>query len=107
MIGYAVFWVFAHLFKMITKKEGLGGGDFKLLAALGAWLGWQMLPVIVFMSALLGCLFALSWMLLKRQSIRGKPIAFVPFLAISGWACLMWGPQIIYFYLHTVLTQTL
>lgn len=105
IVGYLVFWIFAALFKLIAGKEGLGGGDFKLLAALGAWLGWQMLPVIVFMSALLGCVFAIFWMAFKRSSMRGKPIPFGPFLAISGWVCLIWGPQILYFYLQTISMQ--
>ena len=99
LAGYLIFWCFAMAFKAITGKEGLGGGDFKLLAALGAWLGWQMLPVIVFMSALAGCVFAIVWMAFKRESIRGKPIPFGPFLAIAGWICLMWGPEILYWYI--------
>lgn len=102
LTGYLVFWVFAYLFKLATGKEGLGFGDFKLLAALGAWLGWQMLPLIVLMAALLGCIFAFTWMLITRESIRGKPIPFGPFLAISGWVCLIWGPNLLFWYLQTL-----
>lgn len=104
LVGYLIFWCFAYLFKTITGKEGLGGGDFKLLAALGAWLGWQMLPMIIFISALLGCVFALCWMVLKRKNLRGVPIPFGPFLAISGWVCLIWGPRILYWYLGVLLS---
>ena len=97
--GYGIFWLFANVFKWATGKDGLGQGDFKLLAALGAWLGWQMLPVTVLLSALLGCVYALLWTLVKRESLRGKPIPFGPFLAIAGWISLLWGPQILFWYL--------
>lgn len=101
--GYLVFWVFAYLFRIIAKKEGLGYGDFKLLAALGAWLGWQLLPLIVLFSAFIGIVCAVIWMLVKRQDLRGIPIPFGPFLAIAGWIGMVWGPQIIAWYFRMTL----
>ena len=61
-----------------------------------------MLPLLVLMSAVLGCIFAVIWMIVTRESIRGKPIPFGPFLAISGWVCLIWGPKILFWYLQTL-----
>ena len=80
MGGYLSLWSLFHLFKLITGKEGMGYGDFKLLAALGAWLGVGTLPVIVFVAALVGLVAALVMRATKRQ-----PIAFGPALAIAGW----------------------
>ena len=91
--GYAVLWTIYILFKKITGKEGMGFGDFKLLAMLGAWLGWQMLPAIIFMSSLVGAAIGISLILLKRHQ-RGIPIPFGPYLATAGWIVLLWGNDI-------------
>jgi len=90
MAGYLILWSIYHVFKLLTGKEGMGYGDFKLLAALGAWLGWQMLPEIILLSSLVGAICGIALMLIKR---RGKeiPIPFGPYLAIAGWLALLWG----------------
>jgi leader peptidase (prepilin peptidase)/N-methyltransferase len=91
--GYLVLWSVFWLFKFFTGKEGMGYGDFKLLAALGAWLGWQALPLIILCSSIVGAVCGILLMLLKG---RGKeiPIPFGPYLAAAGWIGLMWGDQI-------------
>jgi leader peptidase (prepilin peptidase)/N-methyltransferase len=86
---FIVFWIF----KWITKKEGLGYGDFKLLAMLGAWLGWQALPMIILVSSLLGSIVGISLIVLHKQD-KNVPIPFGPFLAIAGFASLLWGTQL-------------
>jgi len=91
--GYLCLWSVYWLFKLITGKEGMGYGDFKLLAALGAWTGWQMLPFIVIFSSLLGALSGILMIVLSRQQ-RGDAISFGPFLAIAGWLALLWGEAI-------------
>jgi leader peptidase (prepilin peptidase) / N-methyltransferase len=76
----------------------MGYGDFKLLAALGAWLGWQMLLPIVLLSAIVGALVGITLIALRRQE-RGNPIPFGPFLAAAGWVSMLWGPQMVAQYL--------
>jgi leader peptidase (prepilin peptidase)/N-methyltransferase len=90
MAGYLILWTVYQLFKLLTGKEGMGYGDFKLLAALGAWLGWQMLPEIILLSSVVGAICGVALMLVKR---RGKeiPIPFGPYLAIAGWLALLLG----------------
>lgn len=88
IVGYLVLWSIYWLFKLLTKKEGMGYGDFKLLAALGAWLGWQALPAIVLVSSVAGVLYALCTGLFAKDS-RDKPMPFGPFLAVAGWVCLL------------------
>lgn len=90
MAGYLTLWTIYQTFKLLTGKEGMGYGDFKLLAALGAWLGWQMLPEIILLSSLVGALCGIALMLIKR---RGKeiPIPFGPYLAVAGWLALIFG----------------
>ncbi len=90
--GYLAFWLVYKAFKLITGKEGLGYGDFKLLAMLGAWLGWQALPLIVILSSLAGVIGAGLLIALGRD--RAKPIPFGPYLAIAGWVILLWGDPI-------------
>lgn len=95
--GYLSLWSVYWVFKLITKKEGMGYGDFKLLAALGAWLGWQALPNILLISALLGIVVALTLRMTKKLK-AGNPISFGPYLALAGWLHLLWGEQINRFY---------
>jgi leader peptidase (prepilin peptidase)/N-methyltransferase len=96
--GYLILWSVYWLFKLITGKEGMGYGDFKLLAALGAWLGWQMLlPIIVFASGV-GAIFGIVVMVRQRKG-RHTQIAFGPFLAIAGWIALIAGNDIVARYL--------
>jgi leader peptidase (prepilin peptidase)/N-methyltransferase len=90
--GYLSLWCVYHLFRLATGKEGMGYGDFKLLAALGAWLGWQMLLPIIIAAATVGALTGIGLIILRRHD-RGVPIPFGPFLAAAGWLALLWGPQ--------------
>jgi leader peptidase (prepilin peptidase)/N-methyltransferase len=89
--GYLSLWAVYHLFRMVTGKEGMGYGDFKLLAALGAWLGWQMLLPIVLLSAGVGAMVGIVLIASGRRG-RNVPIPFGPFLAAAGWLVMMWGP---------------
>lgn len=90
--GYFSLWFIAKLYEFVTHREGMGYGDFKLLAALGAWAGWQALPWIVLVAALLGSIVALGLIMLKKAN--GKTaIAFGPYLALAGWIVLLWGKQ--------------
>jgi leader peptidase (prepilin peptidase) / N-methyltransferase len=90
--GYLSLWSVYQLFKLATGKEGMGYGDFKLLAALGAWLGWRMLLPIVLCSAAVGAVVGIGLIISKRRD-RGIPIPFGPFLAAAGWLAMMWGPE--------------
>ena len=99
MSGYIVLWTVYILFKLVTGKQGMGYGDFKLLAMLGAWLGWQMLPVIVLVSSFLGATVGIS-LILFRHHDKGKPIPFGPYLAVAGWIALLWGHEISSAYLQ-------
>ncbi|MDX1555782.1 MAG: A24 family peptidase [Xanthomonadales bacterium] len=94
IFGYMSLWLVYQLFKLVTGKEGMGYGDFKLLGALGAWLGWQMLPLIILLSSLVGALFGLTLMATGKLQ-RDKPMPFGPFIAAAGWIALIWGQQII------------
>jgi leader peptidase (prepilin peptidase)/N-methyltransferase len=96
--GYLSLWSIYHLFRLITGKEGMGYGDFKLLAALGAWLGWKMLPVIIMMSAVVGAVTGIMLIVSKRHE-RSTPIPFGPYLAAAGWIAMLWGPAIVDWYL--------
>lgn len=88
--GYLSLWSVYHLFRLATGKEGMGYGDFKLLALLGAWLGWRELPVIILMAAGVGAVVGLL-MLSTKLLKQGKPMPFGPFLAAAGWIALYWG----------------
>ena len=101
VIGYLLLWSLFWAFKLITGKEGMGFGDFKLLAALGAWMGWQALPMIIILSSLSGALLG-SYLVLRGRD-RNQPIPFGPYLAIAGWVTLMWGDQLAAFYYQIVL----
>lgn len=88
--GYMSLWSVYSLFKFLTGKEGMGYGDFKLLALLGAWLGWQQLPLIIILSSLVGSLIGIILIVSKRSSIS-TPIPFGPYLAAAGWLALVFG----------------
>ncbi len=91
--GYLSLWLVFHAFKLATGKEGMGYGDFKLLAALGAWLGWSLLPSIILLSSLVGAVVGISLMIF-RQHQSDIPIPFGPYLAAAGWIALLWGNTI-------------
>jgi len=91
--GYLSLWSVYQVFKLVTGKEGMGFGDFKLLAALGAWLGWSMLPSIILLSSLVGAIIGISLMLFRRHQ-SDIPIPFGPYLAAAGWIALIWGEPI-------------
>ncbi|MFM5209414.1 MULTISPECIES: prepilin peptidase [Aeromonas] len=102
MAGYLVLWNLYWAFKLLTGKEGMGYGDFKLLAALGAWLGWQALPIVLLLSSLVGAFIGIGLILLRNHH-QNKPIPFGPYLAIAGWIALLWGDTITRWYLTTFL----
>jgi leader peptidase (prepilin peptidase)/N-methyltransferase len=91
--GYLVLWSIYHLYKLVTGKEGMGYGDFKLLAALGAWLGWQSLLDIILASATVGALVGIALIVFRGRD-RTLAIPFGPFLAAAGWIALMWGEHL-------------
>lgn len=96
--GYLSLWTVYHLFRLVTGKEGMGYGDFKLLGALGAWLGWQMLLPVILIAAVVGAVVGIAVLAIRRQS-RATPIAFGPFLASAGWLVLMFGHGLVGRYL--------
>lgn len=93
LAGYLSLWSVYHLFRLVTGKEGMGYGDFKLFAALGAWLGWQMLFPTILIAAAVGAIVGIALIALRRRE-RTAPIPFGPFLAAAGWLMLMWGPRL-------------
>ncbi len=93
MAGYLSLWSVYWAFKMVTGKDGMGYGDFKLLAALGAWLGWQKLPIIILMSAFVGAVINIV-LIVVRDKDRNVPIPFGPYLAAAGWITMIWGESI-------------
>lgn len=101
MAGYLVLWGFYWLFKLVTGKEGMGYGDFKLLAALGAWLGWQWLPLLLILSAGLGAILGILLQLLVPR-LRGAPMPFGPYLAVAGWIALLFGTPLMSLYLSVI-----
>jgi leader peptidase (prepilin peptidase)/N-methyltransferase len=100
--GYLVLWSVYWLFKLATGKEGMGYGDFKLLAGLGAWLGWQMLPIVVLLSSVVGALVGIV-MIASRKLGRGNPMPFGPYLAAAGLITLLYGKSISQAYLGFLL----
>lgn len=96
--GYLSLWIVFQLFKLITGKEGMGFGDFKLLSLFGAWLGWQYLTLIILLSSLVGAVIGIC-MIVFAQKDRNKPIPFGPYLAAAGWIALLWGDQVNTLYL--------
>jgi leader peptidase (prepilin peptidase)/N-methyltransferase len=99
VFGYLALWSVFHLFRLITGKEGMGYGDFKLLAALGAWGGWQILPFVIFASSLFGAVFGILWMVAKRNS-ESLPMPFGPWLAMAGFVALVWRTDILAWMTH-------
>jgi leader peptidase (prepilin peptidase) / N-methyltransferase len=99
VFGYLSLWSVYQLYKLVRGVEGMGFGDFKMLAALGAWVGWQKLLMIVLISALVGTIFALTRMLIGRHK-QEQPMPFGPFLAAAGWVSLLYGEPIIRWYLR-------
>lgn len=97
VIGYGFLWSLFWLFKLLTGKEGLGYGDFKLLAALGAWLGWQLLPLVILLASFTGAVLGISMIIMGRKS-RNVPIPFGPFLAFGGVLGLFFGDQLYQWY---------
>ena len=98
LAGYLSLWSVYQLFRIITGKEGMGYGDFKLLAALGAILGWKLLPVIIMMSAIVGAVIGIM-LIVTKQHERSVPIPFGPYLAAAGWIAMLWGSDIVNWYL--------
>jgi leader peptidase (prepilin peptidase)/N-methyltransferase len=96
--GYSTLWLINYLFKLVRKMDGMGNGDFKLLAALGAWMGWKMLPIIVLLSALVGSIVGISLILFAKHG-RDKAIPFGPYLAGAGIIALLFGNSILQAYL--------
>lgn len=96
VFGYLSLWSIYHLFKLLTGKEGMGYGDFKLLAALGAWGGWQILPFVIFASSAFGALFGIAWMIFKRNG-QSLPMPFGPWLAMAGFVALVWHEDVVRF----------
>lgn len=98
VFGYLSLWSVYWLFKLVTGKEGMGYGDFKLLAVLGAWFGWKLLPMIILLSSLVGAIIGIFLLILKNKG-KSVPIPFGPYLAIAGFIAALWGEQITNFYL--------
>ncbi len=101
MLGYLVLWSVYWLFKLVTGKEGMGYGDFKLLAALGAWFGWQMLPLIILLSSLVGAVIGITLIIAMRHG-RNVPIPFGPYLVGAGLITLFWGQELTQRYLQLI-----
>lgn len=99
--GYLSLWSIYWLFKLLTGKEGMGYGDFKLLAMFGAWLGWHYLPMIILLSSLVGAILGVAMIVVGRHA-AGKPIPFGPYLAAAGWLAMIWGDQLNNLYLRAV-----
>lgn len=99
MAGYLILWSVYWLFKIVTGKEGMGYGDFKLLAAIGAWFGWQILPAVILLSSVLGAIIGIGLIVLAKRG-REVPMPFGPFLALGGIAALFYGQQLASYYMH-------
>lgn len=99
VFGYGILWSVYWAFKLLTGKEGMGFGDFKLLAALGAWMGWQMLPLIILLSAFVGAIIGIAGIMILGRD-RNIPIPFGPYLAMAGWIAFFWGDAITHSYLQ-------
>jgi len=98
IVGYMSLWSIFWLFKLITGKDGMGYGDFKLFAVFGAWFGWELLPLLILMASLVGAIVGISLMMFKNHQ-GSKPIPFGPYLAVAGWITALWGEGIWQWYL--------
>lgn len=103
ILGYGVLWSVFQVFRLLTGKEGMGFGDFKLLAMLGAWLGWQQLPLIIILASFAGAIVGISLIIFGGRE-RSQAIPFGPYLAIAGWIALYWGELLQNIYLNWALT---
>ena len=103
ILGYGVLWSVFQVFRLLTGKEGMGFGDFKLLAMLGAWLGWQQLPLIIILASFAGAIVGISLIIFGGRE-RSQAIPFGPYLAIAGWIALYWGDLLQNIYLNWALT---
>ncbi|QYJ89617.1 prepilin peptidase [Shewanella halotolerans] len=99
--GYMSLWSVFWGFKILTGKEGMGYGDFKLLAVFGAWFGWQLLPLIILLSSIVGALVGLL-LIVNKKINSGNPIPFGPYIALAGWIAMIWGEKIVNWYLSTL-----
>ncbi len=99
VFGYLSLWIVFQAFKLVTGKEGMGHGDFKLLAAIGAWAGWQILPLVVVLSSVVGAIIGIALIASGKQE-QGAPMPFGPFLAVAGFIALFWGSGIVNGYLR-------
>jgi leader peptidase (prepilin peptidase) / N-methyltransferase len=97
--GYGSLWLVFHIFRLITGKEGMGYGDFKLFAALGAWLGWKLLPLVILLSAATGAVIGILMIVLRGRD-RAAPMPFGPYLAAAGWIAMMYGDVLVSSYLR-------
>lgn len=97
--GYLILWSIYWVFKLVTGKEGMGYGDFKLLAAIGAWFGWQLLPAVILLSSIVGVIIGVGLIIYAKRG-REVPMPFGPFLALGGIAALFYGQQLAGYYLH-------
>jgi leader peptidase (prepilin peptidase)/N-methyltransferase len=102
MAGYLFLWSIYWIFKILTGKEGMGFGDFKLLAMLGAWLGWQALPIVILIASLSGTLFGLGAIIIKNKD-KNSPMPFGPFLAFGGYIALLYAQELTAFYFRYML----
>jgi len=102
-VGYLIFATVQWTFHLITGKVGMGQGDYKFLAGLAAFLGWQQLPVIILLASITGMIFGITQMIMKRQ-FKSVPLPFGPYLAVAGWISLIWGSDILHLYLRHFLT---
>ena len=98
-VGYMSLFTIFWLFKLLTGKEGMGFGDFKLFALFGAWIGWQLLPILILMASVVGAIVGISLLLFKNHQ-RGQAIPFGPYLAVAGWITILWGNNIWSWYLQ-------
>jgi leader peptidase (prepilin peptidase) / N-methyltransferase len=97
--GYVSLWLVFHAFRLVTGKEGMGYGDFKLFAALGAWLGWKLLPLVIILSAATGAVLGILMIVLRGRD-RSAPMPFGPYLAAAGWLAMMYGDSLVNGYLR-------
>jgi leader peptidase (prepilin peptidase)/N-methyltransferase len=96
--GYLSLWLIYHGYRLLTRKEGFGYGDFKLLAVMGAWLGWQQLPLVILLASVSGALIGIALVLVRRHQMD-RPLPFGPYIAVAGWIGLLWGNDILHAYM--------